>query len=188
MHDALPELPIDIRAIGDRAILDQLRSAQENLELLRKENEKLSAELASYRPVELQGADIDIDELLAMADEAMRSRGEFVILRLRQAMQEGGAEQFVGELRKVVKSPYLDENDFMEIDKICRQAGLDEHRRATLEIARRRYPQQEKSLLALVDALDDSPNPVDQNRGRAMVEECIGIRHINGIVSDHQKT
>ncbi len=98
VHDALPELPLDIRSGGDRAILDRLRSAEQDLELLRTENEKLSSELLDLRPVTLQSGNVDIDGLLAAADEAMRSRGEFVILRLRQAMQKGGADEFVKEL------------------------------------------------------------------------------------------
>ncbi len=179
VHDAIPELPIDLRSTGDKALTDQLRTAQEKLEGLRKENDKLTAELAQYRPATSTGDADDLDAVLANADAAMKSRGEFVILKLRQAMEEG-PDQFVALLRDVLKSPYLTDNDFMEIVKICMVAGLDDHRRATLQVARQRYPYAEEIFLALVDALDDSPNPADRNRGRTMLEEALGIVHKDG--------
>ena len=70
VHDAIPELPLDIRASGERAVLDQLKAAQENSEKLRQENEKLVGELAELKPAvrDDENGEIDIDTLLDRAE------------------------------------------------------------------------------------------------------------------------
>lgn len=184
VHDAIPALPLDIRATGDEALLRQLEVAEEALKNVRSNNERLSANLARLDPnfgVEDSGSDIDIDALLDGADEIMQSTGQHAILRLRESMQQGGADAFVKELRTVLKSPYVDTNDFAEIVILCKKANLDEHRRATLEVAVKRHPNSEEMFLAYVDALDDSPNPKDRERARIMIEKQLGIELVEGV-------
>ena len=179
VHDALPQLPINIALSGDEALRDQLRTAQATMEKLHRENEDLSSRLKELSPIDVSKSvsEVDVDELLDKADEIMKTTGQHAILRLRKAIEDGGPEAFARQLREVLKSPYVEENDFMEIVLLCKQAGLEDHRRAALEVARRRFPYSSVMLLALIDALDDSPNPADQERGRLMLEERLGIEH-----------
>src|SRR5262249_35149852 len=43
-----------------------------------------------------------------------------------------------------------------------------------------RYPHSDDMLLHLVDALDDSPNSDDRERGRLLIEEALGIVYKDG--------
>lgn len=183
VHDALPQLPFDILQTSDSAIQQQLKILQQTLEDLRKENESLTTKLRQIDPTLEVGneTEIDVDALLDHADSVMKSTGQYALLRLQQAMKEGGSDAFSKELRQVLKTPYLDENDFAEIVIFCKKAGLNEHRRAVLEIVRRQYPHSEQMFLELIDALDDSPNISDKERGRLMLEESLGIQHKNGL-------
>jgi tetratricopeptide (TPR) repeat protein len=183
VHDALPQLPFDILQTSDSAIQQQLKILQQTLEDLRKKNESLTTKLRQIDPTLEVGneTEIDVDALLDHADSVMKSTGQYALLRLQQAMKEGGSDAFSKELRQVLKTPYLDENDFAEIVIFCKKAGLNEHRRAVLEIVRRQYPHSEQMFLELIDALDDSPNISDKERGRLMLEESLGIQHKNGL-------
>ncbi len=182
VHDAIPQLPINIALTGDDALREQLRTAQERMEHLHKENDELSNRLAELDPADGATADvrIDVDSLLDEADTIMKTTGEHAVLRLRQAIEEGGPEAFAKVLRTVLKSPYLEENDFMEILNLCRQANLNDHRRAALEVARRRYPYSIAMFLQYIDALDDSPNPAHQEKSRLLLEERLGVKHEDG--------
>jgi uncharacterized protein (TIGR02996 family) len=180
VHDALPGLPIDIRSIGDQALRDQILQMQETVATLQAEKESIQAKLSEIDPggtLQDNINDIDVDEILTQADEIMKSTGEHVLLRLKASLEAGGNEAFVKELRKVLKSQYLSINDYLEIARICSRLGLLEHRRAALEVARRRYPFDGDILLNLADAYDDSANPTIQERGRLLIEEYLGIEH-----------
>ncbi|MCP4005985.1 MAG: hypothetical protein GY725_17485 [bacterium] len=179
VHDAIPELPLDLRATGDEAIRRQLETTERELEELRQENEKLGKMIATLDPTAgtQSGSAIDVGTLLDEAEAIMESTGEHAILKLRQALDNQGPKALAKELRNVLDSPYLDENDFAEINILCKKAGLEGHRRATLEVARSRHPYSNELLLHFVDALDDSPNPEDQERGRLIIEQRLGIEH-----------
>lgn len=178
VHDYLTGLPVNILETGDEA-------QRKRLQELEDENRGLRERIAFLDPsgdlsAESEEIRLDIDELLDEADQITKQSGEHALLRLKSKLGSGDKEDieaFTAELRDVLKSPYLDENDFMEIVKICRQLGLDGHRLATLKIARARYPHSEGILLALIDALDDSKNPQDNENGRLMVEEYLGVDH-----------
>jgi uncharacterized protein (TIGR02996 family) len=180
VHDALPGLPVDIRITGDEALRTQVRELQTNISALQSEKDGLESKLAEIDPSgTLRGfdSDLDVDQILDEADDIMKSTGEHVLLRLRASMESAGSEGFVKELRRVLKSPYLGEGDLIEITNMCRRLGLSEHRRAALEIARQRYPNNEDILLRLAAAYDDSPNVTIKERGRLMLEEHVGIKH-----------
>jgi tetratricopeptide (TPR) repeat protein len=183
VHDALPELPLNIKETGDVFIKQQLTTVQSSNELLRKENEQLTDRISELSPGDVSQTpdDIDVDGLLDRADEIAKSTGQHAILRLRQAMEENGPDAFAKELRTVLKSRYLDENDFIEIMLVCKQSGLQEHRRAILEVAVRRHPDSERIFLAHVDALDDSPNPRDREREKALIENRMGVVYRDGM-------
>jgi uncharacterized protein (TIGR02996 family) len=183
VHDALPDLPIDFRSTGDEEIKKQLESIEVELQETRSENEKMAKKLSVLDPaggMTRSDTSLDVSALLDQADSIMEFTGEHAILRLRQALDEKGAKEFAKELRAILESPYLDQNDFAEINVLCKKAGLAGHRRATLEVARSRYPNSDDLLFLLVDALDDSPNRDDQDRGRLIIEQALGIVHKDG--------
>lgn len=190
VHDAIPELPVNLMSVGDSALRDRLVSAEASLEEIGRQNDALTAKIKSLEPSwESDGQKgVDVDALLDAADQVMKTTGRHALLRLREAMEEGGNEAFVRELRDVLKSPYLDENDFAEIVVTCRRAGLDGHRRATAELASVRYPHSEPIFLALLSALDDSPNPADGERGRRLLEGRLGIVRDGGLPVFHGPT
>jgi uncharacterized protein (TIGR02996 family) len=177
VHDAIAELPMDIRSTGDAALKQKLKQTQEALEAVQRERDDLHKRLLELDPAGSLGQEpnADIDALLDDADKVMKSTGEYVLLRLRAAISEGGAEAFVRALRNALRSSDLDQNDYVEMVKMCMELGLDGHRRATLEVATKRYPSSTELFLALADAYDDSPNPAIQERGRLMLEEHLGV-------------
>jgi len=181
VHDALPELPRNFMDTGDSALREQLRSLQATNQQLQEANDRLSERLSKIdpEPIEKKSPEVDVDALLDKAYEVMKSTGQYAVLSLRQAMQKG-PEAFVKELRAVLKSPYLVENDFLEMVILCKEAGLDGHRRAVMELAWRRFPHSDRLLITFADALDDSPNEDDRNRGRVMLEKRLGIEYTDG--------
>src|ERR1700730_9625028 len=153
VHDTFPGLPRDFRDVGEEAQRRQIQDLQASVEELRRDREHLELKLeeldptGSYRD---ETADVDIDALFDNAERAMKSGGPYALLRLKQALAEG-PDNFVSELRAILKSPNLNENDLMEIALMCQQLDLLDHRLATLEVAHRRYPNVEEIFFALID-------------------------------------
>ena len=179
VHDAISDLPMNILFAGDTALKDQIEKLQDRTDILEKKNKLLQARIYDLDPSEgyKEEEEIDIDKLFDEADKIRLSTGENALLRLNKALEDGGEEGFIDELREVIKSPYLSANDFMSIAKTCHDHQLLDHRRAVLEVASRNYPNTDQIHLALIDAYDDSPNKIYQTRGRILVEKYLGITH-----------
>ena len=178
VHDALNGLPSDFRDIGEEAQLRQIEHLRILLGEAERERDELSERLRVLDPagsLARQPSRLDVDEMFDNAEEIMQSTGEYAMLRLRRAADEEGREAFVRELRSIVKSPYLSENDFIGLALMCRQQDLTDHRRAILEIGYQLCPNTTGVFLALIDAYDDSPAPAIQERGRVMLEEYLKI-------------
>ncbi|MEN6641508.1 MAG: hypothetical protein ABFE08_03585 [Armatimonadia bacterium] len=183
VHDALPGLPLDLRSTGDEAVRARMAELQSRLEEMSDVEQSLRKRLEEIDPQWSGGPSegVDVDAVLDDANTRWKSSGQHVLLRLRTAMESNGAEGFIRELREVLRSPYLDSNDYAEIARLCRQQGLLDHRRATLEIATRRFPGELTLKLALVDSYDDGADPDLKERGRVVLEELLGIEHQNGV-------
>jgi tetratricopeptide (TPR) repeat protein len=180
VHDVLAGLPGDFRDLSNDAQVRQVEKLREILEQVEQERDNLARLLRELDPAGTlanQPSRLDLDQMLDQAEEIMRSTGEFVMLRLRQVADEHGREAFVQELRSVVKSPHLSDNDFLGLAQMCRQFGLADHRRVVLEIAHQRFPRDRTIFLSLADAYDDSPAPSFQERGRLMLENFLHIDH-----------
>jgi tetratricopeptide (TPR) repeat protein len=178
VHDTIHGLPVDFRHVGDEAQIQQIQELQQSVEQLSRERDDLDQKLAELDPsgsVRRQPSDLDVDVLLDQADQVMKSTGEYVLLRLSSVAESGGRDAFVAELRSVLKSPYLSQNDFLSIARMCSTLDLVDHRRVALEIAHTRYPHDEDLFLAMIDAYDDSPAPAIQERGRKMLEEFLHV-------------
>jgi tetratricopeptide (TPR) repeat protein len=178
VHDTIPDLPNFIRDIGEAAQLQRVAELQEKLESIQAENDRLGARLSELDPagvLESMPTNVTVDKLLDEADEIMKSTGQYVMLELMQRANDGGPEAFVVELRNVLKSPYLSENDFLGLARMCVTLGLAAHRQAVLEVAYNRYPHDDQIPLALIDAYDDSPNATVKERGRLMSEELLHV-------------
>jgi len=178
VHDTVHDLPNFIRDISEAAQAQRMAELQESLESLRDENGRLTARLIELDPAGVLNAmpnDVTVDKLLDEADEVMKSTGEYVMFNLAQRANTEGKEGFVVELKKVLKSPYLTENDFMSIARMCLTLGLAAHRQAALELAHNRYPHDDQITLALIDAYDDSANATIKERGRLMAEDFVRL-------------
>jgi Rad3-related DNA helicase len=175
VHDAIATLPIDIRDIGLQDLQNQIQKLQENNDKLTKELEDALTTINQIDPAKTfkgDGGDI-VDAILDEAESVMRQTGQHVIYSLATKADEGGAAAVVNELRSVLKSPYLAHNDFLEISNICTRLGLREHRRAVLEIAHQRYPRTTEIVFLLAAAYDDSPNLVQKEKGRIILEKFL---------------
>jgi tetratricopeptide (TPR) repeat protein len=178
VHDALTGLPSDFRDIGEDAQLRQIEQLRALLGEAERDREELSQRLQDLDPagsLARQPSQFDIDDMLDHAEEIMHSTGEYAMLHLKRVADEEGREAFVRELRAVLKSPYLSDNDFMGLALMCRQLDLTDHRRVVLEIGYQRYPNTSSIFLGLIDAYDDSPAPTIQARGSGMLEEYLRI-------------
>jgi tetratricopeptide (TPR) repeat protein len=179
VHDAITDLPMNIRSAGDSALKEQIEKLQDLSNTLEEKNIALQARLYELDPSEgyNETENYSIDNLFDEAEEIRLSTGENALLRLNAALEQGGEEAFIKTLRDVIKSPYLSVNDFMSIADTCREHQLPDHRRVVLEVASKGYPNNDQILLSLIDAYDDSPNKVYQNRGRILIENYLGISH-----------
>jgi tetratricopeptide (TPR) repeat protein len=178
VHDTVPDLPIFIRDISEAAQMRRMAELQATLERVQGDNDRLTARLLELDPAGALDSlpnDVTVDKLLDEADEIMKSTGEYVMFNLAQSANKEGREGFVVELKKVLKSPYLTENDFMSVANMCVSLGLTAHRQAVLEIAHSRYPHDDQITLTLIDAYDDSASAAVKERGRLMVEEFIPV-------------
>jgi len=178
VHDVLTGLPSDFRDISEDAQLRQIEQLRALLGEAERDRDDLSQRLQDLDPagsLARQPSQFDIDDMLDHAEEIMRSTGEYAMLHLKRVADEEGREAFVRELRSVLKSPYLSDNDFMGLALMCRQLDLTDHRRVVLEIGYQRYPNTSSIFLGLIDAYDDSPAPTIQARGSGMLEEYLRI-------------
>lgn len=183
VHDTVPDLPNFIRDVGEAAQIARIAELQAALERAQGENDRLTAKLLELDPagtLDSMPDDVTVDKLLDEADEVMKSTGEYVMLDLMQRANEEGREGFVVELRRVLKSPYLSENDFMGLARMCVGLGLPAHRQAVLDTAHQRYPHEEQLTVALLDAYDDSPNAAIKERGRLMAEDLLHVERRSG--------
>lgn len=181
VHDILPWLPHVMREGARDESSERIEALHKELETLRSENSKLETELRRVKPEWTRDdglpGDIDIDEILNEADAIRASSGENARLRLHTAIEEGGEQGFVRELREILRSPYLTPIDFQAISRMCDQLGLDDHGRATLEIGRARYPEHVDMMLSLAHDYSSSPNRDLRVRGRRMVEDYLTVEH-----------
>lgn len=181
VHDALPSLPIDVRTIGDEELRRQIEQLQSTLDELRAQKTKLETRLALIDPLAMKedgiAGEIDIDQILNEADDIRASTGNNALLRLHGALEDGGEQGFIRELRTILKSPYLDSSDFMSISRMCDQLGLDEHGRATLEVGHALYPERADMMLSLAHDYHRSANRNLRARGRRMVEDFLSVEH-----------
>jgi len=180
VHDAIPGLPSDFRAASDPALREQINRLELALAHATADRERVERRLNDLDPSGSAAQDsdvVDIDAILDQADQRMEAAGPHALLRLQASIQRGGSVEFVKELREVLRSPYLSDNDFIEISLMCRRLGLLDHRIAALEVARRRFPDHEPFVFALADAYDDSPNRTLHERARLMLEEYLGVIH-----------
>lgn len=178
VHDTVPDLPNFIRDISEAAQIKRMAELQGTLERMQADNDRLTATLLELDPagvLDSMPTDVTVDKLLDEADEVMKSTGEYVMFNLAQRANKEGREGFVTELKKVLKSPYLTENDFMSIARMCVTLGLAAHRQAVLEMAHSRYPHDDQLTLSLIDAYDDSANAAIKERGRLMAEEFLHV-------------
>lgn len=183
VHDAIPSLPIDVRSIGEGAVKEQLEELHRQVDELQAERDVLEGRLAQLDPsgtVGLSNTEVDVDAILDEADHIMQSTGEHALLKLTSAQESGGTEAFVKSLREILRSPYLEPNDFVHIATMCKRLGLQEHTRAVFEVALRRFPGEEDFVLALADSYDDSPNPEIKERGRLLLESLLDVTHTDG--------
>lgn len=179
VHDAIPSLPADVRTMGDDELRNRIEILQQDLEGFRSENEVLKNRLVLLDPNNStnQLESINIEKTLSEADTIMALTGENALLRLIKANDHDGRDGFIRELREVLKSPYLSEIDFMQINRLCGDLGLPHHGRAVLEIARAMYPEVTSIFASLAAEYQSSPNPTLRARGRVMVEGFLGIEH-----------
>jgi tetratricopeptide (TPR) repeat protein len=178
VHDTVPDLPNFIRDISEAAQTNRMAELQATLERVQAENDQLTAKLLELDPAGVLDStpiDITVDKLIEEAESVRKSTGEYVLFNLAQSANKEGPEGFVVELKRVLKSPYLSENDFVSIARMCVPLGLTAHRQAVLEIAHSRYPHDDQITLALIDAYDDSANAAIKERGRLMVEEFLHV-------------
>ncbi|HEV2259713.1 MAG TPA: tetratricopeptide repeat protein [Streptosporangiaceae bacterium] len=178
VHDTVPDLPNFIRDISEAAQIKRMAELQATLERVQADNDRLTAKLLELDPagvLDSMPTDVTVDKLLNEADEVMKSTGEYVMFNLAQRANEEGREGFVAGLKQVLKSPYLSENDFMSVARMCVTLGLAAHRQAVLEIAHSRYPHEDQLTLALIDAYDDSANAAIKERGRLMAESFLRL-------------
>jgi hypothetical protein len=178
VHDTLTGLPADFRSLSEDTQLQEIEKLRTILGQVSRERDSLANRLEELDPagsLTKQPTEYDVDEMLDHAEEVMKSTGEYVMLRLKEITDSGGREAFVRELRSVVKSPYLSNNDFLGIAQMCRSLGLTDHRRVVLEIGHQRFPNTPAIFLGLVDAYDDSPAPAMQERGRLMLEGYLQV-------------
>jgi tetratricopeptide (TPR) repeat protein len=178
VHDTVPDLPNFIRDVSEAAQIKRMAELQATLERVQVDNDRLTARLLELDPagvLDSMPTDLTVDKLLNEADDVMKSTGEYVMFNLAQRAEKEGREGFVAELKKILKSPYLTENDFMSVARMCVTLGLAAHRQAVLEIAHSRYPHEDQLTLSLIDAYDDSANAAIKERGRLMTEEFLRV-------------
>lgn len=175
VHDIIPELPIHFSSGNTNS---EILLLKDRINELSQENATLSAKLKMIDPGgTLNDESFDAVKMFEQATEIYKSTGAKLTLHLATA-KEQGEERFLNELKIAVQNPYLSISDFLQIRKLCNEMGLIDHQRAVLEIAAKRFPYDSNIKLALVDSYDDAESPILQERGRLMIEEYLGVNHL----------
>ena len=175
VHDALTQLPVDVMKVGTEDQTDKIRDLQQRLESLGIENDSLKERLEQVQANPRAEEEKAIDGLFDEPDRILQTTGQNVLLHLNRALQEGGKEKFVAELRAAVKSPYLTENDLAAISNMCVELDLEAHRIAVLREARKRFPEVKVFFTHYTSALLRSSSRPHQEEGSHLAEEFYGI-------------
>lgn len=181
VHDTLRGLPINYLAITTEALQADLETMQATINKLQGERDALQQRLRSLDIMHTSDSENlsieDIEKLFDQVDQMASQSGQHVLLRLRKAAEEGGRETFIHELREMMKSPYLSQNDFVVIAEMCDELGLDEHERTVYMIATSRFPSDLDFRKSWIRACLRSSNPVVKAQGRQLLEQQFGISH-----------
>ncbi len=172
VHYQFRSLPANVLGTGS----DELRRLNDRLVELQSERDRLQKQLSELAPT-MTGDEFDVDALFEEANAARNISGETAYLRLTSKLESGSTEEFIEELRSILKSPYLSRGDFLRISRLCKRSGLDHHSRVVLEVARKQYPDDLDILIALADAYQSSPNPSHQANGRKLIEQFLNVEY-----------
>ena len=113
----------------------------------------------------------------ADADTMAFYYGAEIHKRMSTAYSMGNMEEFKKELNSIVDhNGYIDAFDFVGISSLCEKMNLTPHRIALLEFASQKFPGNERLLMELIDAYNDSPSPNDKDKALQKMEQYFCIK------------
>lgn len=154
VHDAYPSLPISILNYintDDDSERETIRKLQvENAELLRKLKDMgfSKDEIAAKE-------DEPIEVAIERARKAIPYSGRKALLAFRELAEKGDHNGFLDFLKNTLTLGTLDESDFIEISQISKSLNNNTIRQIVLEVAVKRYPDNENLQIRLVDVYNE---------------------------------
>lgn len=184
VHDTFPQFPIDIISFFEQSIQDnKYTELQKNISTLTKENKQLRNMLASSGIID-GVADIriprSVKEIIAEARFALQKSGKEVLIHLRQFMGNNDVDKFVNYLEDVLEAGYLSEDDYIQIQGLCRSAGYLPLELAVMERAVDLFPNSNNIIIILSDVYTRMPLQETKLKGVRIIEDVLDIKEVNG--------
>lgn len=184
VHDTFPQFPIDIVSYFEKNIQDnKYNELQKNISILTKENKQLRSMLASSGIID-DVTDVRIQrsvkEIIAEARFAIQKSGREVLIHLHQFIGNNEVDKFVNYLEDVMEAGYLSENDYIQIQELCKSSGYLPLELAVMERAVDLFPNSDNVIRTLSDVYTRMPLQETKLKGVRIIENVLGIKEING--------
>lgn len=184
VHDTFPQFPIDFISFFEQSAQDnKYNELQKNLSELTKENKRLRNMLAS-RGIMDDVANVRIQrsvkEIIAEAKFALQKSGKEVLIHLRQFMANNEIDKFVDCLEDAMEAGYLSEDEYIQIQDLCKSSGYLPLELAVMERAMDLFPNSNTVIRTLSDVYTRMPLQETKFKGVQIIENLLGIKEVNG--------
>ena len=173
VHEWL-SLPSDVTILTsgqeENTVLEEER--KKSSELL-KRVEELEKELVKKTGKKIISRTLDFSD----ADSMAFYYGDEIYKRMSTAYSMGNTEEFKKELNSIIDhNEFIDAVDFVSISLLCEQMKLTPHRIVLLEFASQKFPSNERLLMEMIDAYNDSPSQSDKDKALLNMEQYFHIK------------
>lgn len=184
VHDTFTQFPIDFISFFEQSAQDnKYNELQKNLSELTKENKQLRNMLAS-RGIMDDVANVRIQrsvkEIIAEAKFALQKSGKEVLIHLHQFMANNEIDKFVDCLEDAMEAGYLSEDEYIQIQDLCKSSGYLPLELAVMERAMDLFPNSNTVIRTLSDVYTRMPLQETKFKGVQIIENLLGIKEVNG--------
>lgn len=121
------------------------------------------------------------DELVIdfqLAERFMHNSGTAIIQRLTTCIAEDNVQKFQNELSVLQENiEYVDASDFRVIADLCKQMKFIPYQIVILEYAKKKFASNDKVIIDLINAYNNSPSLKDKEKSLDIMEEYFCISH-----------
>jgi len=168
---------IDSPIFDMQILTDDINGTINNIELqnLQNENTELRLEIEKLQNYDTKQ---QVHKILnfSKADESLALYGQRIRNDLMKYRSDGDVENFKKTLERVnERNEFIDDDDFVEIARLCGNMRLYPHKIMILEYAHQKFPLNDRIFFYLMDSYIDSPSKEYHDLAKKMITDYYKI-------------